>query len=95
MGDHQVARVGESNVDSRRSNFTHDLKRFGLFAAPIIAGLSMAGIAYQLVALIAVQVTSAETVGDLHTGWFLIRAMVAYRAAKLSGRWVHGVFSRK
>ena len=54
MGDHQVARVGESNVDSRRSNFTHDLKRFGLFAAPIIAGLSMAGIAYQLVALIAV-----------------------------------------
>ena len=68
---------------------TIPLKRLGLFAAGIGVGLGLAAGAYQSVALIAVAISSAESVGELSIGWFPIRALVAYRVARLGAGWVY------
>ena len=65
-------------------------KRLGLFAVGIAVGLGLAAGAYQCVALIGVAVSSAESVGELGIGWFAIRALVAYRVARLGAGWVYG-----
>ena len=85
-----LIRRGLSNFMSKVS-----FKRFGFCAAGILVGLGLASIAYQVVSLIAVAVSSAETVGDLHVGWFLIRMLVAVSVAKVSGGWLCGLRLRK
>jgi len=65
------------------------LKRLGFFTLGIVVGLSLAGVAYQTMALIGVTVSGAETVSDLPVGWFPIRALVAYRVAGMTGGWVY------
>lgn len=71
------------------------VKHLGFFTLGIIAGLGLAVVTYHTVGLVGVIVSSAETVADLHIGWFPIRALVAYRAARLGGGWVYALYSRR
>ena len=63
------------------------LKRFGFSAVGILVGLSSASVAYHLVPLIWVIVSSAETVDDLQVAWFPVRIWAAMIVARLSGSW--------
>ena len=74
---------------------TISLKRLSLFTIGIVVGLGLAAAAYQAVALLGVAVTGAETVGELHIGWFLVRALVAYRVARVGAGRVYGLGLRK
>ncbi len=71
------------------------LKRLGFFTLGIVVGLSLAGVAYQTVALIGVTISGAETVSDLHAGWFPIKALVAYRVARITAGRVYELGFRK
>ena len=64
-------------------------KQFGYFSLGIIVGLGLAGVAYPIVSLIGVAVSGAETLGDLHVGWFPVKAWVSFRVATTSGSWVN------
>ena len=52
-------------------------------------GVTFAGAAYQMVGLIGLVISGAETVGNLHVGWFPLRALVAIQVAKATGGWVY------
>ena len=71
------------------------LKHYGYCAVGIIVGLSLAGVAYHIVSLVGIAISGAETVQELHVGWFPIRVLVALRVASLSGARVYGLCSRK
>ena len=60
------------------------LKRFGYRAIGITIGLVAAGLAYQLLGVVGVAVSNADTVRELHLGWFPLRAFAAITAARLS-----------
>ena len=70
-------------------------KHLGFCAVSIVVGLGLAGIAYQIVSLIGVAVSDAETVGDLNLGWFPIRMLVAASVAKVIGGWLYRLRLRK
>ena len=70
---------------------TISLRQLVLYAVAIAVGLGLAAGAYQSVALIGVAISSAESVGELSVGWFPIRALVAYRVARLGAGWVCGL----
>ena len=65
------------------------LKRFRHYAIGILVGLGSASIAYHVVPLIGVVVSSAETVDDLQVAWFLARIWAALIVARLSGGWAY------
>lgn len=85
--------IGESH--SRTNVAMSQLKRVGYCAVGIIVGLILAGVAYHIVSLIGIAMSGAETVQELHVGWFPIRVMIAFRVASLSGAWVYGLCSRE
>ena len=65
------------------------LKHLCFLALGIAVGVTFAGAAYQMVGLIGVVISGAETVGDLHVGWFPLRALFAIQVARASGGWVY------
>ena len=71
------------------------LRRFGHPAIGIIVGLSSAGVAYQVVPLIGVLVSSAETVDDLQVAWFPVRIWAALIVARLSSGWTYELLLRR
>ena len=71
------------------------LKHLCLLGLGIAAGFTLAGAVYQIVGLIGVVISGAETLGDLHLGWFPIRALVAYRVARVGAGWVYGIGFRR
>ena len=71
------------------------LKRFGYSAVGILVGLSLAGVAYHMVPLIGVLVSSAETVDDLQVAWFPVRIWAAMIVARLSGSWAYERLSQR
>ena len=71
------------------------LKHLCFFALGIAVGFTLAGAAYQLVGLIGVVMSGAETLDDLHVGWFPLRALVAIQVARASGGWVYRLRSRQ
>ena len=63
------------------------MKRFRCSAIGIIVGLGSAVIAYHVLPLVGVVVSSAETVDDLQVAWFPVRIWAAMIVARLSGSW--------
>jgi len=70
------------------------LKPSACSAVGIMVGLSSAGIAYHVVPLIGVVVSSAESVDDLQVAWFPVRIWAALIVARLSGGWTYGLLRR-
>ena len=85
-----------SMFPNRPSSFeVSELTSFGNCAVGIIVGLSSAGVAFHVVSIIGIAISSADTVGELHIGWFPIRVLVALRMATASSGWAYGMLSRK
>ena len=57
-------------------------------------GLSAAGLAYYFMAVLGVAVSTADTISELHIGWFPLRLFAAVSAARFSVGCVFSV-SRK
>jgi hypothetical protein len=70
-------------------------KRIGFCAFGITVGLSSASLAYHVVPLIGVLVSSAETVDDLQVAWSLGRISLALIVARASGTWAYGLLLRR
>jgi len=83
------------NSHPRLNVMTPQLKRFGYFAIGILVGLSSAGVAYHVVPLIGVAVSSAETVDDLQVEWLLGRIWMALKVARVSSTWAYGLLLRR
>ncbi len=86
-----LRRIGSLNLVVR----VLPLKRFRCSAIGIIVGLGSAVIAYHVVPLIGVVVSSAETVDDLQVAWFPVRIWVALIIARLSAGWMHELLVRR
>ena len=71
------------------------MKRIGFCILGIVVGLTIAAIAYHVVSMLAITVSSAETASDIHLGWFLVRIFLALQIARLSGALVCGLRVRK
>ena len=71
------------------------LKPLGHSAVGILVGLSLAGVAYHVVPLIGVVVSSAETVDDLQVAWFPVRIWTAMMVARLSAGWMYELLLRR
>ena len=61
-----------------------NLKRFGYRATGIMIGLCAAGLAYHFVAVAGVAISDADTIRELHMGWFPLRLFAAVSAARFS-----------
>ena len=61
-----------------------NLKRFGYRATGIMIGLSAAGLAYHFLGVVGVALSDADTIRELHMGWFPLRIFAAVNAARIS-----------
>jgi len=61
-----------------------NLKQFGYRATGIMIGLSAAGLAYHFLGVVGVALSNADTIRELHVGWFPLRAFAAINAARFS-----------
>ena len=86
-----LRRKGHPRLDVLMSQ----VKLFGHCAVGIMVGLSSAGVAYHVVPLIGVLLSSAETVDDLPMVWFPARMWAALIVARLSGSWAYELLLRR
>lgn len=59
-----------------------NLKRLGYRATGVAIGLGAAGLAYHLLGVVGVAVSNADTIRELHVGWFPFRLFAAINAAR-------------
>ncbi len=90
--------LNRANMLKRKGHSRLELmsqSRIGHSTVGILVGLISAGVTYQIVPLIGVAISSAETVDDLPGAWFLVRIWPALIVAKLSGGWTCHLLLRR